>query len=89
MIFFFLHPFFVIDHSTLNVNCLLKFCTGLLSVPPLGLEENISISYIAESLPKAQACFCRLMLPTVHSSFDEFCKAFCLALEYGAGYGSV
>jgi hypothetical protein len=71
----------------------LKFITGLSTVPPFGLQYPIEILYQPHSssaiFPKAQACFSKLLLPVIHKTKDEFFAAFTKALEYGAGYGNV
>ena len=77
------------DQDKINLNSLLRFITGLSSVPPMGLENKISIGFIEEVFPKAQACFCKISLPVIHSSFEEFHKAFMTALELGGGYGNI
>ena len=76
----------------LNLGDLLRFITGVSAVPPMGLTNNIKIDFLEESpsntLPKAQACFYRLSLPVVHSSFESFRKGFMTALNFGGSYGS-
>ncbi len=55
----------------------------------MGLEFPIELSYLdeKETLPKAQACFSKLYLPTVHDSNHHFEDAFRKALIFGFGYG--
>lgn len=80
--------FFLLD-TTLRT--LLKFVTGLSAIPPMGLENAIELSYlpqdIKEIFPKAQACFSKLYLPTIHNCKEEFQDAFHKALLFGFGYG--
>lgn len=87
--------FLLAGKATLRVSpsTVLKFITGLSTVPPFGLRYPIQISYQPYSstdiFPKAQACFSKLMLPVVHKTKEEFFSAFRKALEYGGGYGNV
>ena len=45
----------------------LSFTTGLRRMPPMGLKECIKIDFLQRSpLPKAEACFSIIKLPTIH-----------------------
>ena len=75
-----------------DLNSLLKFVTGLSTVPPMGLACPVELCYLQQDdkliLPKAQVCFSKLYLPTVHKTQDEFNQAFLKALQFGVGYGN-
>ena len=86
---FFLFCITLLDREQINLDSLLRFVTGLSSIPPMGLSNKISFGFIKEAFPKSQACFCKLQLPTIHSSYDNFRNAFMTALKFGAGYGNV
>lgn len=81
------------EGTDLSLPMLLRFITGSSSVPPLGLQCPIVLSYLPSLenavLPTAQACFSRLMLPVVHACKDAFFTSFVTALQYGDSYGSV
>ena len=52
---------------------ILQFCTGLKRIPPMGLKDQIKIKYLLTSpLPMAEACFCIIQLPTVHTDKTIF-----------------
>ena len=54
------------------------FSTGWKDVPPLGLEMTVGFLHEPESngllskYPKANTCSCKLSLPTVHTTYDDF-----------------
>ena len=62
----------------------LQFCIGLKRVPPTGLKDRITVKYLFTSpLPMAEACFCIIQLPTIHTDktilfFRNHTKEFCL-----------
>lgn len=71
---------------------LLKFITGLSVVPPMGMNNPITIQYQLNDktafLPRAQACFSYLILPVCHENRDDFFDAMIKGLEFGGGYGN-
>jgi len=75
--------------SCVSIPALLRFITGLSTIPPLGLAMPIRICFIDEIYPKAQACFSKLLLPTSYESQESFNMAFKKALEFGTGYGNL
>lgn len=76
-----------------SLNSLLRFMTGVSTVPPMGLPHSIDIVYRPDSstemFPKAHACFCQILLPVIHKNREDFFSAFIKALEFGSGYGNV
>lgn len=47
---------------------ILSFVSGLRRIPPMGLKECIKIEFLQRSpLPKAEACFSIIKLPTMHT----------------------
>ncbi len=71
---------------------LLRFVTGLSTIPPLGLQCPIEILYQSDVknlfFPKTQACFSILMLPVTHTTKEEFFSAFMKTLEMCGDYGN-
>lgn len=73
---------------------LLQFVTGYKSVPPRGLPNKISITYLPEdneeaNMPEAASCLSIIRLPTVISSRTKFFQVFDAALKHGCqGFGS-
>ena len=65
-----------LDFSEGNLSTLLKFATGLWVIPPCASKMTISVTFLEDnedySLPKASACACIIMLPTVFSSKTKF-----------------
>ena len=59
-----------------TVQDVLQFCTGLVEIPPMGLDNGITLEYLPEdcSLPSAAACFVVLRLPLLTSKEDFFNK---------------
>ena len=80
--------------KTRNVSLpsLLRYTTGLSSIPPLQ-SSSIKVIYQLNDedaiYPMAQVCFSRLTLPVVHKSQQSFNDAFVKALEFGGGYGNI
>ena len=76
-----------------SIATLLRFVTGMSTVPPLGLERPIQIVFLPpqkeEQYPKVTVCYCKLSLPVIHETFSDFKVAFTTALTYGDGYGRV
>jgi len=68
------------------LNILLKFTTTHLHVPPTGLKRKISVQFLQPkaSLPDAKACFNILLLPTIHSTTEEFSKAMLTSLRHAS-----
>ena len=52
----------------------MKFCTGLDRLPPLGLKCPITLEYHSGMLPMASACFNILRLPTGNACYEDFCS---------------
>ena len=77
---------------SVSLPSLLKYVTGLSSIPPTGLKQPIELLYLPDNekaiFPKSQACFAKLMLPTLYHGKQEFFSAFIKALEFGGGYGN-
>lgn len=69
---------------------LLKFCTGLTCVPPMGLADPISVSFLRNQpnliLPKADACFAVIKLPTAHSTREMFFNKMDMGILYSLNY---
>ena len=71
---------------------ILIFSTGAFNVPPMGFEEQPSISFkkAGGDLPTASTCTNTLYIPTVHANNYETCKyKFVLALTGAVGFGQV
>lgn len=58
------------DEGKASLQDLLKFCTGLDNVPPIGLAHLIQLEYMNDRSvsPTVSACYCILRLP---SATDE------------------
>lgn len=80
------------DKTEYVSSSLLRYTTGLSTIPPLLGSESVKITYqqndVTAIYPKAQVCFSRLSLPVVHTNQHSFNAAFCKALEFGGGYGN-
>ena len=68
----------------------LFFATGLESLPPMGLEEKITIRYREDNSPHffAETCTVELKVPTVHEEYGKFYNSFleaCVHSESGFG----
>lgn len=51
----------------------LSFTTGLTRIPPMGLKDTIKVEFSSRSpLPRAEACFCIIKLPTEHKEKNVF-----------------
>ena len=47
---------------------ILSFMTGLTKISPMGLKDTIKVQFLNRSpLPRAEACFCIIKLPTIHT----------------------
>ena len=68
-----------------SLSQLLKFCTGLDGVPPMGLAEPIMIRFQRMQrnlvLPKADACFGVIQLPITHGTKE--CSFFSEKMDKG------
>ena len=65
----------------------LSFATGLKRIPPMGLKECIEIEFLRRSpLPKAEACFCIVKLPTVHTSRNVFFSKLDMGIQNSIGH---
>ena len=65
------------DEGKASLQDLLQFCTGLDSVPPMGLAHLIKLEYMDQQLlPTASACYCILRLPARINIDEEafFCN---------------
>ena len=52
---------------------ILSFTTGLTKIPPMGLKDTIKVQFLRRSpLPRAEACFCIIKLPTIHTDKNVF-----------------
>ena len=52
------------DQCQASIQDLLRFCTGLEYLPPMGLPNSIKLEYMDHNvLPTASACYCILRLP--------------------------
>ena len=79
------------EFSEGKLNTLLKFSTGLWAIPPCASKMAISVKFLEDdddySLPKASACACIIMLPTVFSSRTKSFEQMDIALKFGhAGF---
>lgn len=77
---------FIDSADTPTLVKLLQFATSLKSIPVIGLNPKICISFHAESatdksLPEAAVCFRQMFLPVCHETYDSFTKFLYLALE--------
>ena len=54
------------------------FATGLGALPPLGLDEKITIYYREDTCPHffAEKCTMELKVPTVHDQYSKFYNSF-------------
>ena len=70
-----------------KLSTLLKFSTGLWTIPPLQREMSIEVKFLEdddeEKLVKAGACSNIIFIPTVHSSKQAFYRNMDVALKYG------
>ena len=68
------------------------FATGRMAVPPLGLDEKITITYREDDSPYffAETCLMQLKVPIVHEQYTKFYSSFLEAcLHSAAGFGCV
>ncbi|XP_065067608.1 G2/M phase-specific E3 ubiquitin-protein ligase-like [Rhopilema esculentum] len=77
-----------------KLNTILKFVTGLWTVPPTRESLQISVEFLedddTEIYPKATACAAILRLPTVHSSRNGFFTRMDQGLSFGhAGFAEL
>ena len=66
------------------------FATGLGALPPLGLDEKITIYYREDTCPHffAETCTMELKVPTVHDQYSKFYNSFLEAcMHSAAGFG--
>ena len=54
------------------------FATGLSALPPMGLDEKITIYYREDTCPHffAEPCTMELKVPTVHDQYSKFYNSF-------------
>ena len=60
--------------ATASLPLILRFVTGHISVPSIGLSKPVKIFYLRDGLlPEAECCFNILKIgPTAHSTKEEF-----------------
>jgi len=66
------------------------FATGLGTLPPLGLDEKITIYYREDTCPHffAETCTMELKVPTVYNQYSKFYNSFLEACMHSvAGFG--
>ena len=70
-----------------NLENILKFVSGMSSVPQLGHKE-ISVFFLPpdKTLPEVNACFWYLHLPVCHSAKQDFFKAMDQAVLMSVSY---
>ena len=71
---------------------ILVFATGASSLPPMGFDEQPSITFKKEGgeFPTSSTCTNTLYLPTVHSNnYKAFKYKFVFALTGAVGFGQV
>ena len=86
IIFSFYCLFTVQVQEQATVSEVMKFCTGLDRVPPLGLKLPITLEYHSGILPMAAACFNVLRLPTGNGSYEEFSLKMDVGILGSTGY---
>ena len=65
----------------------LSFTTGLRKMPPMGLKECIKIDFLQRSpLPKAEACFSIIKLPTTHNDKTTFFEKLDQGIQNSIGH---
>ena len=73
-----------------TIEQVLKFCTGLSSVPPMGLPEPISVRFLSSHrssvLPKADSCFGVIKLPVIHTTQQAFYENMDIGITYSLNY---
>ena len=83
-----------VEEHTVDVSFrdIMFFSTGCKDVPPLGLDMSLAFLHKPEGngllskFPKANTCSCKLSLPTVHTTYDEFKDAITFALLNTKGF---
>ena len=66
---------------------ILSFMTGLTKIPPMGLKDTIKVQFLQSSpLPRAEACFCIIKLPTVHMEKTVFFDKLDQGIRNSIGY---
>ena len=81
------------EHAVgVSLRDIMFFSTGCKDIPPLGLEMTVGFLHEPESngllskYPKANTCSCKLSLPTVHTTYDDFKDAMTFALLNTKGF---
>ena len=81
------------EHAVdVRFNDIMFFSTGRKEVPPLGLEMSLAFLHEPESngllsrYPKANTCACKLSIPVVHTTYDEFKDAITFAVLNTKGF---
>ena len=70
----------------------LMFCTSVSKVPPMGFSNpsKIVVTTTESVLPNANTCCMELEIPSLPTTFDDFCKQMDMAIECQAtGFGVV
>ena len=64
------------------------FCTALEEVPPIGLENSITIEYLPDGpiLPNSASCFYVIRLPISHATKESFYSKMDLGILGSNGY---
>ncbi len=68
----------LVEASRPHLKYILKFVTGLRTLPPMRNQYKIQLFYLLEdkNLPEASACFSYLYLPVSHTSAADFLASF-------------
>ena len=75
------------DERKASLEDILSFATGLKRIPPMGLKDCIKIEFLHRSpLPKAEACFSIVKLPTVHTNKSVFFSKLDLGIQNSIGH---
>ena len=80
--------------SHISPSSLLRFITGLSSIPPTAATPSIKVAFhsgnnATNPLPRVVACLNTLYLPVMHKNDKDFFQHFVTALTFGMAYGSV
>ena len=69
---------------------ILSFWTGLKAIPPLGFVEPLKVNFLPSSqifaLPRAAACFCKLVLPTCYDDKETFFQKMDIGIGNSVGH---
>ena len=75
-----------LDGDVPLLNLLLKFTTSHLHVPPTGIDQKITVEFFnpERSLPDANSCFNKILLPVKHTNKEELNNAMMAALRHAS-----